>query len=201
MVSLVVIDGVTIGHPCCAVHNCRIPLTSQRHHFCPTHADRNNICAINMCGRPIEQGSRVCDNILHQAIQRRYIETGQAQFQLIRRLLRTRRAAGNNSDPNIANAQDLSDLLDEEREQVFQVDPEGRIFLVDREDGQTVPVDDDVPTGGHRRIRAQFSRRRTHNEQVIVAPCGVIIARATFFGAEALNAVAVCLFFSAFIFV
>ena len=41
------------------------------------------------------------------------------------------------------------------------------------------------------KVRAQFGRRRTHNEQIIVAPCGVIIARATFYGAEAVSSVAV----------
>jgi hypothetical protein len=33
---------------------------------------------------------------------------------------------------------------------------------------------------GNRKIRAQFGRRRTHNEQTLVRPCGVICAWATF---------------------
>jgi hypothetical protein len=37
---------------------------------------------------------------------------------------------------------------------------------------------------GNRKIRALFGRRKTHNEQIIVRPCGVIVARATFFGSE-----------------
>ena len=41
------------------------------------------------------------------------------------------------------------------------------------------------------KVRAQFGRKRTHNEEIIVAPCGVIIARATFYGAEAISSVAV----------
>ncbi|KAF8219602.1 hypothetical protein L208DRAFT_1338990, partial [Tricholoma matsutake] len=31
MVWVVVIDGVTVGHPCCARHNCKIPLANNRH--------------------------------------------------------------------------------------------------------------------------------------------------------------------------
>jgi len=40
---------------------------------------------------------------------------------------------------------------------------------------------------GNRRLKAQFGRRRTHNEQTLVRPCGIIFARATFYGAEAVS--------------
>lgn len=42
-------------------------------------------------------------------------------------------------------------------------------------------------TEGNRRLKARFGRRRTHNEQTLVRPCGVIFARATFYGAEAVS--------------
>ncbi len=42
---------------------------------------------------------------------------------------------------------------------------------------------------GNRKLKTFFGRRRTHNEQLIMRPCGVIIARATFFGSEAISAV------------
>ncbi|KDR70609.1 hypothetical protein GALMADRAFT_76032 [Galerina marginata CBS 339.88] len=45
------------------------------------------------------------------------------------------------------------------------------------------------PDIGNRKLRARFGRRRTHNEQLCVASCGVIVGRATFFGSEALNSV------------
>ncbi|KZV74680.1 hypothetical protein PENSPDRAFT_625680 [Peniophora sp. CONT] len=41
---------------------------------------------------------------------------------------------------------------------------------------------------GNSAPRARFGRRRTHNEQLAVPTCGVIVARATFNGAEALSA-------------
>lgn len=44
---------------------------------------------------------------------------------------------------------------------------------------------------GNRKLRVRFGRRRTHNEQLCVASCGVIRGRATFFGSEALNGVRV----------
>jgi len=37
---------------------------------------------------------------------------------------------------------------------------------------------------GKRRIRARFGRRRSHNEQILIHPCGIIVAHATFFGSE-----------------
>jgi hypothetical protein len=38
-----------------------------------------------------------------------------------------------------------------------------------------------------------FGRRRTHNEELCVASCGVILGRATCYGSEAPNGVRVCL--------
>jgi len=45
---------------------------------------------------------------------------------------------------------------------------------------------------GNRVEKAQFSRRRTHNEQTLVCPCGIIFAHATMFGAEAVSNFLVC---------
>ena len=47
------------------------------------------------------------------------------------------------------------------------------------------------PTIGKKALRAQFGRKRTHNEQLIVAPCGIIVARETFYHAEAVHSVVV----------
>jgi hypothetical protein len=47
---------------------------------------------------------------------------------------------------------------------------------------------------GNVKRRARFGRRWTHNEELCVASCGVIIGRATFFGSEAPNGVKVCYF-------
>jgi hypothetical protein len=48
------------------------------------------------------------------------------------------------------------------------------------------------PQARQHKLRAQFGRKRTHNEQIIVAPCGIILARETFYGAEAVSTVVVC---------
>ncbi|GJE98506.1 hypothetical protein PsYK624_147380 [Phanerochaete sordida] len=49
--------------------------------------------------------------------------------------------------------------------------------------------DGDKPETGNRHTRARFGRKRTHNEELCVASCGIILGRATFFGSEALNGV------------
>ncbi|KZT50815.1 hypothetical protein CALCODRAFT_444049 [Calocera cornea HHB12733] len=45
-----------------------------------------------------------------------------------------------------------------------------------------------LPPG--KKVRAQFGRHRTHNEQFVVRPCGVIVGRGTFYGAESVSSVA-----------
>ena len=66
--------------------------------------------------------------------------------------------------------------------------------------GSTLHIDKEVivnvngicngnPEAGNKTIRARFDHRRTHNEQLCVASCGIILGRATFYGSEAPNGV------------
>jgi hypothetical protein len=43
---------------------------------------------------------------------------------------------------------------------------------------------DDNPEGGHRKVSTQFECRQMHNEQLCIVSCGIILGRATFYGAE-----------------
>ena len=173
--SCVVIDGVTVEHPCCAVHNCKTPLASNCHRFCPDHELLNQICAVIGCNRPVAGGRRVCEDKDHVAVEKAYDERGQSCFQLQQRLCSARMASGTTS--TTANPDD------EAAEEEFDVD----------KSGEAIPsANVEVPHSGTRKLWAQFGRKRTHNEQIIVAPCGVIIARATFYSAEAVHTVAVC---------
>ena len=45
------------------------------------------------------------------------------------------------------------------------------------------------PEEGNRKLHAYFGRQQTHNEQLIMHLCGVILSRATFFGSKAVSAV------------
>ena len=75
----------------------------------------------------------------------------------------------------------------------FDIDAEGNVAVAPVAPGSIGVADDAAEPcpsksgTGNRKIKAQFGRRRTHNEQTLVRPCGIIFARATFFGAEAVS--------------
>lgn len=164
-VWVVAIDGVTVSHPCCAVHNCKVPLENNRHHYCPQDAHRNTICAVVGCDSPIMTDSHMCSAPAHQEVERVHRERGQARFQLKEHLQRALVA-----HPNDAIAEEGTDLTDEIED--FEIGSSEKSVKKER-------------------IRAQLGRRRTHNKQIIVAPCGMIIARETFYGAEGVGSVIV----------
>lgn len=76
---------------------------------------------------------------------------------------------------------------EDDHEVVFEIGAKGPVELdPDECDGK--------PEAGNRRLRAIFGGRRTHNEQLIMRTCGVILSRATLFGSEAVSAVNVSSF-------
>lgn len=173
------IDGVTVGHPCCAIHNCHLPLENNRHRFCIAHQGQEAVCAVIGCSEPARPSHKTCKHPDHEKVEVVHNDRGQARFQLQERLHRARMAHPN--DALGADIEDAQDLVDgEEAVEEFDV----------VQDGRALPASAEIPTR-RQKIRAQFGRRRTHNEQVIVAPCGMIIARETFYGAEAVSTVVV----------
>ena len=161
---VVVTDGITIGHPCCGVAHCSQPLENNKDRFCQGHKDEQNICCVVKCRKPVESGYLTCPEPNHRAIDTRRQMGNKAFFQLRDRLARQKV-----THPDDAfNAQAQDDVVDELHLQAEEHDPAC--------DGK----DED----GKRRIRARFGRRRSHSEQILVRPCGIIVARATFFGSE-----------------
>lgn len=182
-VSSVVMDGVSVQRPCCGSHNCKNPLPTNRHHFCTQHSHLKNICAIVDCNQPIISGKHACSDPVHQDVERVHTERGQAQLQLKERLKRAQV-----THPNDALAQDSGLAADDGVEDVeFDVLNNGRV------------VPSTVESSGMKKIRAKFSRNWTHNEQLIICPCGIILARETFYGAESVSSAAVKLHFYLFI--
>jgi hypothetical protein len=144
---------------------------------------------------------KTCPDATHQEMERLNSEQSKANFQLSQKLMRQKVA-----HPNDAMAEKrLIDLVDlEDAEEWFEVDAEDgcvRMFTINNP-GATGELDIPVPGAqdpcpskaetGNCKLKAQFGRRRTHNEQIIVRPCGIICSRATFFGAEAVSNVLVC---------
>ncbi|KAG1720182.1 hypothetical protein EDB19DRAFT_1930573 [Suillus lakei] len=129
-IQAAVCDGNTIGHPCCAVHDCKVPLMTNRHRF------------FDGCDEVNASGFRTCANTDHQALEDAYFKPAKALFQLRVRLKRA---------------------------------------------GVTLPLDS-VPSPSDSGSSNPNSADEDL-EQLIMRPCGVILARATFFGSEAVSAV------------
>jgi len=178
-VSVAVIDGVTIGHPCCAVHNCHLLLENNQHRFCTAHQGQEAVCAVIGCSQLARPSHKTCKHPDHEKVEGVHNDHGQACFQL-QECLRHAHIAHPN-DALGADIVDSSDLVDgEDVVEAFDV----------AQDGQVLPIEDPM---NHPKVCAQFGCRQTHKEQLIVAPCGMIIACKTFYGAEAVTTVIVSL--------
>lgn len=170
MVNAAVTDGVTIGHPCCASHNCKSPLESNRNRFCHGCEYKEKICSVKGCEDQVEAGHQTCTIKSHRAAEGRYFDRGQAMFQLRARLERARV-----SNPTNSFGAEGSNDMDGGEEDVSD------------DDVHKNPKSDE----GNKKTKAQFGRKRTHNEQVLLYTCGYVIGRATSYGSESLYSVKV----------
>lgn len=171
----VVIDGVTVGHPCCNVHNCTTPLASMRDRFCPDHRQLDRVCVVTDCDQSARPGTQTCTISTHKALEDYYQEQGKAMFQLRLRLERARARADNGASEsqlpghNSGTVDDINSDIDISSDMLCEGKPEA----------------------GNRRLKARFGRRWTHNDELCTASCGIILGRMTFFGSEAPNGVRV----------
>ncbi|KAF7976972.1 hypothetical protein HWV62_5047 [Athelia sp. TMB] len=173
MLRSAVSDGVALGHPCCKVHDCKIPLDSQRHHYCGQHQDKNTMCAVVGCDNRVSEKHSTCTEVDHRKLETRGVEAHTAMFQLRRRLERLK-IYHPDDEVSAGNAEDGTEGL-----------AAGEVVEIAQDDHPN------KPESGNQRIRARFGRRRTHNEQLCVATCGVIFGRATMYGSEGVNGVRV----------
>lgn len=178
MLRAAVTDGVTLGHPCCGVHDCKEPLYSQRNRHCETHSDKNSECAVVGCATTASPKHTTCGEPDHRSLETRGVEAHTAMFQLRRRLERLKvyhpEDDGSSLDGSSLDVQDAGEAL-----------ATGEVVEIEADSHP------DKPESGNRRIRARFGQRRTHNEQLCVATCGVILGRATMYGSEGVNGVRV----------
>jgi hypothetical protein len=189
-VWVVVVDGVTVGHPCCAVHNCFVPLKRQRDRYCKMHEQgEGRQCAIKECLQLRNGDSLVCTDEEHVKAYEIYIQRGQARFQLKNQLERARVAHPNDA---ISEERSWDEVVDGEEEVDIELgegtDESGEAGF---NTAAAIQTEARERYTERRKLRAQFGRRRSHNEQIIVAPCGVILARQTFYGAEGVGSVGV----------
>ena len=78
----VVTDGITIGHPCCGEHNCKVPLKSQHDHYCPEHQAMGykRHCAVTGCTQDAEGHHQTCDTPEHRALETCGVESHTVMF-------------------------------------------------------------------------------------------------------------------------
>ena len=139
----------------------------------------DGICSIVNCSNHVVPGKKTCNIVDHQRVEEVHNARGQSRFQLKERYERSQLAHPNDAIGEQVTS--ISEILEDDNEQVFEATSEGPVPITPNLTAkQTSP-----------RIRAQFGRRRTHNEQLFVAPCGMIVARETFYHAEALYSVIV----------
>ncbi|KAJ6448452.1 hypothetical protein C8R45DRAFT_850345 [Mycena sanguinolenta] len=200
-----VTDGITIGRPCCSIHDCLEPLPTAKHRYCNSHRQFDQQCIVTNCDHNAEPGFRTCSVAEHRSLESYHYLQGKAMFQLKHRLERLKVSQTHNSISTgshvtardrmagMTDKQDgelLPDLIDAPTDEEDETEVEG---LGPTED-EDVEIDadgicDGKPEPGNRTVRARFGRRRTHNEELCVASCGVILGRATFYGSEAPNGV------------
>ncbi|KZP31410.1 hypothetical protein FIBSPDRAFT_724394 [Athelia psychrophila] len=64
-----VTDGISLGHPCCGIHDCKIPLPSQRHHHCTHHREYDGVCAIVGCSLRADAKHTTCSDPEHRKLE------------------------------------------------------------------------------------------------------------------------------------
>ena len=152
-----------MGRPCCGVHNCTAELRTLQDHWCVGHAGQVWFCVVEGCCHGRRAGFRTCSE--HASVEDHHVATGKALFTLRSCL----------QHAQVAHPTDA-------------VSPQAP---VDEEVEVDIPTCPEKSSAGNKRVRARFGRRRTHNEQLIVRPCGIITSRETFDGAETVSQVSV----------
>ena len=174
---------MSVSHLCCGIANCKTPLKNNQHQFCPEHSHSNNICSIVNCLNPVILGRKSCALADHQCIENIHNQHGQSWFQLKERYEQSQLAHPNDAIGEQITS--ISEIINDDHEQVFETTRDGPVPLTANLAAQNL----------NPQIHAQFGHHRTHNEQLSVVPCGMIIAWETFYHAEALYSVIVRIFF------
>ncbi|KAK7016189.1 hypothetical protein VNI00_018973 [Paramarasmius palmivorus] len=144
--------------------------------------------ACNKCMRVTEND----DGTFGKKVEDKYYERGGASFILQERYCHTNAsvvAPTNSVSTSIDNVM-VTDLQEE-----FSVGEDGDVRMMDPATsssvGQAVDGLDECGAKkseqGNQVLKAIFSQQQTHNEQIAVCPCGVIVGRTTFHGTEAVS--------------
>ncbi|KAJ6464032.1 hypothetical protein C8R45DRAFT_840554 [Mycena sanguinolenta] len=189
-VQVIVGDGLSMGFPRCQVSHCTEELANNRHRFCPAHSDLESICSIVGCDVAAVPGKKSCNDPVHSKMEQLHYERGKAAFTLKDRLQKHRLAHPSTSDQATTTEDDGDN---DEGEEWFETSGDGTIQIRRMVNPGSIGVNDTAlceaskAETGNRKHKALFGRCRTHNEQTAVRPCAVIVARASFYNAEAVS--------------
>ncbi|KAK0443244.1 hypothetical protein EV421DRAFT_1903743 [Armillaria borealis] len=156
-------DGVTMGHTCCSIEDiCRV-------------LDRKNKCFVAGCDLPPEKlnKSLACATPAHRDREielRRHTQKGMKE--LIARYLRCPCSEAKAEESTMPTPGDAGEAAVTSR--TAQVNALFGVLLHAPKAVNTVV--------------GRLNRKWTHNEQLFVRPCGVIVSRCTFYNTESLTA-------------
>ncbi|KAG2156704.1 uncharacterized protein EDB93DRAFT_1238962 [Suillus bovinus] len=150
-IQAAVCDGNTIGHPCCAVHDCKVLLMTNCHCFCPDHQDLNQWCGVDGCDEVHASGSRTCGNVNHQALEDAYFKPTKALFQLRAQLKRAGITLPLDSVPSPSDSGSSSNSTDEDLEAILDLECDGK------------------PENSNKHLRAQFARATFFGSEAVSA--------------------------------
>lgn len=152
-----------------------------------------------MCSTGESTGTKTCADPQHKQMEAQNKEQSASTFILKEHFKKAQIAHPTeffSQETEAGRTADLPEL--EEHQEWFDIEDSGQIIIQNEPDPGTIGVGDDLPStpdnpcpskaaNGNRIVKAQFGRRRTHNKQTLVRPCGMIFARATMFGAKAVS--------------
>ena len=138
--------------------------------FCVEHASFSSLCAVTACSHSVELNFQMCSLHEHRTLENIRLEQYTALFQLKRKLdkLKMSRVEDSVEPPSATLHAD----------ELIEVDAHGECAS--------------KPPDGRVKLCVVFGRCRTHNEQLCVTTCGIILGHASFFGSEGPHGVVVC---------
>lgn len=187
-----VTDGITMGFWTCSASelqlktldpnstatHCEQPLDKVNHRYCPAHhLSLGNMCPAQPCVAPIEPGHKTCANPEHRDAHDKFKERNTSMFGLPRRFNRPNTHL--QMDPSVLLSAETGEVALSEEELLY-AEVQEREHEGARDGGTSKPPK-----------KVLISRCRSHNEQLMVAPCGMILARKTFYKSESVTKVKV----------
>ncbi|KNE94327.1 hypothetical protein PSTG_12352 [Puccinia striiformis f. sp. tritici PST-78] len=196
VVRAVVTDGLTIGHWRCSASASQLEMLAKefshpapdgpcwrtlytvRNQYCSFHQPfLEGICQAQPCTQPALENQKTCGLQSHLDAAKTFATRVNSNFQLHSMLNRP------GSHLNL----DLSVHLEDESGEVEDWESLQQADELDR-------AEESIRSGEERPSKKPtLARARTHNDQLAVAPCGVILARQTMFNSESPSAVKVTL--------